>query len=112
MEYESRRFNGALSLTFALAGVTDALVERALRKAPSMPTTASAPGSNSFSGTGGDAESYANSDPSAGRNTIAASAAEGWANESRRVEAGEVLARKSLAALKVGEARRIPSRFR
>lgn len=42
MEYESRYFNSATRLTFSLAAVTDALVERALRKAQPLPAAGAA----------------------------------------------------------------------
>lgn len=119
MEYESRRFYGAFGLSFSLAGVTDALVDRALRKqAPNA--TAAAAANNAVGGGSGvglfsQNQSSAGAGAGSGAGILGAGAAHppssetsagmvgaaGWAEESRRVEAGEVLTRRGLAALKV-----------
>lgn len=130
VEYESRRFYGAFGLSFSLASVTDALVDRALRKAPPTAATAASfqnpavkPSSggngNGIGKPSGDGSGSCNrEDGAGGAATGSATATPGfpggkgarmtgirvggeWAEESRRIEAGEVLSRRVIGALKV-----------
>lgn len=106
VEYESRRFYGAFGLSFSLAGVTDALVDKALRNpAPDAADadadaagSAGRKGKEPVGGASAQAAAYVVSDGGGGGGGGGVGA---WAEESRRVEAGEVLSRRALSALKV-----------
>ncbi|CAM9192647.1 unnamed protein product [Ascophyllum nodosum] len=130
IEYESRRFIGAFGLSFSLASVTEALVDRALRKAPPPPTSPSPISASAASQRKPAAATSALnlagddiSDSSAQRSAGCEATPEGswnaggvagagigpgvgvggrgeWAEESRRIEAGEVFSWRAVAALK------------
>lgn len=113
MEYESRRFYGAFGLSFSLAGVTDVLVDKALRK----PTPNAAIAAAAAAGVVGVTAGGKGVVPPAQQQPVGVATAAsqtatsgvggggggvgGWAEESRRIEAGEVLTRRALSALKV-----------
>lgn len=97
MEYESRRFIDAFGLSFSLAGVTDALVERALRKPPPNVLNALAGGKEIPSAQAPSAATAAASGAVGGGGGMAGAAGE----DGRRIAAGEVLARRGLGAIKV-----------
>lgn len=97
VEYDSPRFYGAFGLSVCLAGVSDALVDRALRKAPPSPvsTPASSISADSL-------HNPARTSPSKFSAGGAGGVCDGgWAEESRRIEAGEVLSWHAVEALRV-----------
>lgn len=89
VEYPSRRYYGAFGLSYMVANVTDALVERALRKSPPMPTTSAI--ASVRSGTAG----------SLGKTGKRGDVYDEWMGDRQRVEAGEMLGQHALATLKV-----------
>lgn len=111
MEYESRRYGRAFELSFNLANVTDTLVDRALRKPAPIPTAAAAAVAAAAPASSGSGGAVKDASTSSGKGKVAdvAGGSEGrgggvgedWTAESRRIEAGEVLGRRAMAALKV-----------